>query len=396
MLQWLIIGGGIHGAHLAIRLVTEAGVARDALRIVDPAPRLLHRWKTLTSTTGMAHLRSPAVHHLGLRPGELQKAGGRNPGAFATPYNRPSLRLFNSHCDAVLDACGLHQCHQQARVSSVELDDDGARVAVDDGSVFHAQNVVLAMGNSDVVERPAWAGDDDRVQHVFAPNFAGFADADDVRSIAVVGGGISAAQVALRLMRAGHDVHLVSRHARRVHQFDSDPGWLGPKHMAAFSQTSDVNRRRQMIQQARHRGSCPPDVDRALRRAVADGRLQTHLADIEGLCSSVPLEVALSTSDVLCVDRVYLATGFSRRRPGGSLVDDLIAQADLPCAACGHPVVGKDLRWHPHVVVMGPLAELELGPVARNIAGARRAADRVIDALQTQRRVKHPPSSMAA
>ena len=35
-LDWLIIGGGIHGMHIAARLLGESGVAPERLRIVDP------------------------------------------------------------------------------------------------------------------------------------------------------------------------------------------------------------------------------------------------------------------------------------------------------------------------------------------------------------------------
>jgi len=54
-------------------------------------------------------------------------------------------------------------------------------------------------------------------------------------------------------------------------------------------------------------------------------------------------------------------------------------RASLPCASCGYPIVDTALRWHPHVHVSGPLAELELGPASRNIAGARMAADRLVE-----------------
>ena len=42
------------------------------------------------------------------------------------------------------------------------------------------------------------------------------------------------------------------------------------------------------------------------------------------------------------------------------------------------------LRWHPRVYVSGPLAELELGPSARNISGARRAAERLVAAARLE------------
>ena len=89
-----------------------------------------------------------------------------------------------------------------------------------------------------------------------------------------------------------------------------------------------------------------------------------------------------TTEATLKTDRVLLATGFASRRPGGSMVDGLIDSASLPCASCGYPIVDSALRWHPRVYVSGPLAELELGPAARNIAGARRAGDRLVDAVR--------------
>ena len=43
-LDWLIIGSGIHGVHIAARLLGESGVAPERLRIVDPGDRLLAHW----------------------------------------------------------------------------------------------------------------------------------------------------------------------------------------------------------------------------------------------------------------------------------------------------------------------------------------------------------------
>ena len=84
------------------------------------------------------------------------------------------------------------------------------------------------------------------------------------------------------------------------------------------------------------------------------------------------------------VDRVILATGFSTARPGGQMIDALIKSASLPLAPCGYPVVDEMCRWHPDIYVTGPLAELALGPASRNIAGARRAGDSIIAALDAE------------
>ena len=66
------------------------------------------------------------------------------------------------------------------------------------------------------------------------------------------------------------------------------------------------------------------------------------------------------------------------------MLDRFIQSASLPCASCGYPIVDEWLRWKAGIYVSGPLAELELGPASRNIAGARRAGDRLVKVLQTQ------------
>ena len=42
-LDWLVVGGGLHGVHLAVLLLAEGGVDPDRLAIVDPSSRLLAR-----------------------------------------------------------------------------------------------------------------------------------------------------------------------------------------------------------------------------------------------------------------------------------------------------------------------------------------------------------------
>lgn len=397
--SWIIVGGGIHGVHIAARLIGEGGVAPEQVRILDPGRALLARWRAYTRTTGMTHLRSPSVHHLDLDPMSLRqfagKRGRRKPGLFASPYNRPSLDLFNAHCDRVIEEHGLGAVHVRARVSACRVDCDGVSVTTDAGRALRATQVVLAMGTGEQPEWPSWApSDDPRVAHIFEPGFSFPHAADSVQDVAVIGGGISAAQVALRLADQGRQVHLIARHAPRKYQFDSDPGWLGPKLMTRFERERNVNRRRAMIAEARHRGSVPPDIGRALRRAVDSGWISWRTAEVRCVIANRDaLRLELSTRDDVSVQRVFLATGFSPKRPGGAMLDGLIKSASLPCAECGYPIVDRGLHWHPRVQVTGPLAELELGPVSRNIAGARRAGDRIISGLRGDpRRLVRPPA----
>lgn len=382
-LRWLIIGGGIHGVHLAVRLMAEGGVEAGDLRIMDPAAALLARWRACTATTGMTHLRSPGVHHLDIAPWSLQRFAGkrrnRKPGLFKTRFEVPSLALFNAHCDSVVKDYGLDALHIQDRATSCTVECDRVVVRGAQHQVTHAERVVLAIGAG---ERPCWPDwaplADPRVQHIFQVDFDGWPQSAS-ESVVVIGGGISAAQTALRLGSEGHRVHMICRHEPRRHQFDSDSGWLGSRFVATCCHTQDMTRRRSVIDKARHRGSMTPRVWRALRSAMGQSRVEWHKASVDTCaCAGGDLAMTLSDGAEVRAQRVLLATGFESSRPGGAMVDGLIESASLPCAKCGFPVVDKALRWHPRVYVSGPLAELEIGPMSRNIVGARKAGERIV------------------
>ena len=387
-IDWLIIGGGPHGVHLAARLVGEAGIDAARLAILDPGSRLLDRWRAFTAATGMSYLRSPGVHHLDLEPFSLMRFAGdrrdRPPALLRGIYHQPSLDLFNAHCDHVIERFGLAGLHLRGQAERLAPGGDGVQVTTCGGTSLEAGRVVLAVGAGGQPEWPPWAPKGEpRIRHIFDRRTGRpRTEPEDEQRLVVVGGGISAAQVALRLVAEGRTVDLVSRHPLRVHRFDSDPGWLGPKLMPIFRRERDPDGRRRLIQQARHRGSVTPGVRRALRAAARSGRLEVHEGAVSSLhVESGGLRLNLASGRVIEGARLYLATGFATRRPGGQMLDHLIEDFDLPCAACGYPVVDAWLRWHPRIHVSGPLAELEFGPVSRNIAGARRAGDRLVEAL---------------
>lgn len=385
--DWIIIGGGIHGVHIAARLLAHANIRPESLAIVDPASSLLSRWHALSTMTGMRYLRSPSVHHLDLDPWSLLKYAGdpadRPVGLFAPPYDRPSLNLFNRHCEQVIRDHALDERHISARALSCDVSARGLHLTLDHNRTLDAEQMVLALGASEQPYWPSWAvepGTTTPIQHIFDPRGAEIPQSP--QKLTVVGGGISAAQFALKLLDCGHEVQLITRHPLREHQFDSDPGWLGPKHMTRFRRERSMVRRREIIRAARHRGSLPPDVLTAIQERRNDPRFEL----IQGRIQSIDDEQGILQLDIGPTQPsqgIYLATGFSTQRPGGTLVDGLVRAAKLPCAPCGYPLVGPDLAWHERIYLSGPLAELELGPTARNIAGARRAAERIIKRAQS-------------
>jgi uncharacterized NAD(P)/FAD-binding protein YdhS len=392
MLDWLIVGGGVHGVHHALNLLAAHRVPREAIRILDPHPELLCRWTECTANTGMRFLRSPLVHNLDPAPFALRhfaRDTWRPPRLkehFLGPYKRPSLAAFRAHAQFLIAGYRLAELHVRGVARGLERVPGGARVASTAGAI-EARRVLLALGMSDRAEWPGWARDlrdaGAAVNHVFEPGFRR-AELPEWRQCVVVGGGISAAQTAMALAeRQPGSVTLLVRHSLRVRQFDSPPGFIGPSYLAAFQREEDPAVRRGIIRDARFRGSMPPDVATAFRKAVATGRLRLQTADVvaarrEGADVHLRLrDLAGAEAGEATADRVILATGFAAARPGGDWLDAAIAELGLPCAPCGFPLVERTLRWARGIYVTGPLAELEIGPVARNIVGARLASERL-------------------
>ncbi|MEO1696601.1 MAG: FAD/NAD(P)-binding protein [Planctomycetota bacterium] len=440
-MEWLIIGGGPHGFHLTMRLLAE-GVSPDAIRVLDPHAEPLERWRSYTGHTGMSHLRSPQVHNLGIEALALASlaesdvyrlAKGERRGIepdFIPPYERPSLALFMHHARELVEASDLSRLWKQGRAASMQRTGAGFWVELQSGERLVSRNVVLALGAGDQLRWPDWA----RVfkarapyaplDHVFGPDFRReCVDRDE--DVVLVGAGISAAQLALALADTNRErrIVLLSRHSLRQADFDSDPGWLGPLFLDAFDAEPCPVRRRAIVDEARKPGSLAVDVKHDLSQALRAGRLAHTLAHIdratwEGRGSRIELEIRTmgldedvyhrtgeivprisGTSEPLAADRVVLCTGFEPARPGGAFVARAIEALRLPLAPDGYPVVDEHLRWSPGLFVMGPLAELVVGPAARNLSGARMAAQRIVESREVGRtasgRVPASPAALA-
>ncbi|MFN3596427.1 MAG: SidA/IucD/PvdA family monooxygenase [Rubricoccaceae bacterium] len=354
------------------------------LRVLDPHAAPLAQWHAHTAATGMDFLRSSIVHHIDVDPYGLQhfaaSEAGRGVARFARPYRRPSVALFRAHAEAVVAREGLAALRLRGTARRLRRTAAGWALETDRGLLV-ARHVVLAPGPPPP-HWPSWARPlrdaDAPVAHLFEPGFSREAIGAWARAV-VVGGGISAAQAALALAqhRPGA-VTLVMRHAPRIHDLDADPGWLGPKYLEGFHAEPCRVRRRQAIAAARHRGSWPPAVHAAMQRAAARGHLRCVQAAVrEASWDGHALRLTLASGEALAADRLVLATGFAPERPGGALVARAVAELGLPVAPCGFPLLDPALRWQAGLFVTGGLAELELGPVARNIAGARMAATRL-------------------
>ncbi|MCS6924837.1 MAG: FAD/NAD(P)-binding protein [Candidatus Binatia bacterium] len=390
MLEWLIIGGGIHGTYLSLVLTTRAGIPRDRVRVLDPHPQPLACWSARAVNTGMTHLRSPDVHNLDLDPLSLFHSARRcaepPETCFAGIYrNQPSFSFFQRHAMWVMQQYRLADLRIVGRAERIARGAGGLRVETADGAL-EARRVLLAIGPSDPY-RPEWARPLSTqpvpLHHVFDSDFQRTTLPPWTHAV-IIGGGITAAQTALALAhRAPGTVTLVSRHPFREYPFDSDPCWFSSC-LIPFGREASLARRRALIDRARHRGSIPPDVLQQLRTAVTRRALAAQFATVQQAFVRPDGHLALTIGNddgaqTIIADRVILATGFAQERPGGQWLTRTIAELELACSACGYPITDRTLCWHPAgLYVTGALAELELGPAARNIIGARLAAERIM------------------
>ncbi|MEM1097391.1 MAG: SidA/IucD/PvdA family monooxygenase, partial [Planctomycetota bacterium] len=325
---------------------------------------------------------------------------------------------------------GLMRSWKQGFATSMQSAETGYRISLQSGETLAPRNVVLALGSGDHLRWPAWATtlksrhQEAPLDHIFDKRFHRD-HLDPSEDVVIVGAGISAAQLALSLAKSGSKrrITLLARHSLRQADFESDPGWLGPLYLAEFDAERDLLKRRQMIDEARQLGSIAADVMQDLTLALRAGEVTHTLAHVQraawdGVGSPIRMDVRRmeldeetyhrtgeivsrmsKSSQPLAAHRVVLATGFESCRPGGELVDRAIESLDLALAPDGFPDVDKHLRWRPGLFVMGPLAELVVGPASRNLGGARMAASRIMESPEVQRSlatVAQPPASASS
>ena len=411
-----IIGGGIHGVSIALRLLRE--MPTTALAVVDRHPQPLTAWRRKTERQGMTFLRSPAVHHItpdALGIVEYAERHNRT-DELTPPYSQPSTQLFWEYCCDVLKEIAKHQNYYQFEVAKLRWDKGAGkypfRLISTENVGFRSRCVILAIGADDCYYVPPefvpwqrrWP---ERILH--ASQFSVSPDKSEGQAlalrpvdnsgeaaagpIAIVGGGLTAGTLARCLSERGHEVVLIARRQLKTEQFDFPPIWLGPKALAEFASEPDFQQRYETVQQVRREGSITPDVAEALKDApritIYTDTCIRNITEEPGQTLRLHLESSggfqKREDTVVNVAGVILATGYRfnlRRYP---FLAELIAQYEVPLV-CGLPKLDANLQLSPvaNLFGTGTIAQLQLGPAAGNIAGANLAYERLREKILPQ------------
>lgn len=369
--EWLIVGAGPHGCHLAVRLLSEGKCRPEELLLVDPSPPL-EVWKRRTRNSGMTYPRSSETHHIAPSTAGLRrwvKSHGAGPESWSGKFACPRLDLFNAHSQAVLIENKIHQRWLPGKASHIARTSEGYAVQVAEQTI-HTRNVVLAVGPP---EELCWCQQlprDGRVHHLLDSSFR-LEEFQTSGPVCVLGSGMTATQAALSLAQ-NHQVHLLSNKPLIIQDFDFRTDWVS----MAYPKLAKLDgaERRTMITKLRAKGSVNPRVAKELALAQRDGRLTVHVSQ-KWAWSDPTLHWG---DEQFEPSAILLGTGFERQSPGGQMVQNLTRDLDLPVSPCGFPLTDATLQWAPGLYVMGMLAELNVGPCSANLLGARLAAQAIL------------------
>ena len=390
-----IVGGGVHGTHLAVRLLDSELVTHDQVRIADP-DGLLANLRRQCEQCGMTALRSPFVHSVDTDPFSLRdyaRSTGRMDELLSSEFggDRPTASLFFDHAQAVCAEYDLGSLVLDDRVQCLEENAAEVRLETTGGS-FSTDWCLLAVGHGRSLATPEWASDlpdDVPATHVWDPAF----DPEGVgpqASVGIVGGGITAAQLAATLAQPGRDVTMFARSPLRVKTLEADTDWMHFSTVVEELQELPPasKAREQAVDAVRHDGTIPPHVFGPLRRAIEDGAVDLQQTTItECTPAGGTLVVTCENGRARCLDRLVFATGFASPYDA-ELLRQVRTESDLETGYRGAPALDDEtLRWRrrdgslSRVFVSGCAAQQVLGPFARNIVGARRAGSLVADEL---------------
>lgn len=376
--------------------------------VIDVHDSWLHSWKKNFETLGIEFLRSPALAHPNLfdqnallayavtndRTNELLESGCFDRSELLALgqtqtglWKLPSTQLFIDFCEDLADS--LPHDYIQTKVTDIAKPSAGGAFRVELAGqscppAISAKAVILAAGPTGRPIVPP------SLQSV--PRLLMWTQLHRVlpksKRLLVVGGGLTAVQVALKMITLGKTCILCSRRPLVEKHFDIGFEWFDSrtnnKCMSDFYHQGMADRLA-ALKQARDGGSIPPMYMRQVKHAQESGRLIRVVGEVRYVSENTADQSVVMTIDdkEFCVDYVVLACGLEPNCLQNPLVKIVYDRWPIPVEG-GLPSITEDLRWRQNLplYVVGSLGLLNAGPDAGNLMGIRRAAQLVANALE--------------
>eukprot|EP00210_Caulerpa_lentillifera_P009192 g8764.t1 len=318
---------------------------------------------------------------------------------FVGPFQRPKSKLFNRFCQFLIDSYKLRDVvipHEVTSVLSLNDNQSWFQLELSNGSSITSRVVVAAMGHCNLRNYPPWVDLDQYPQktlfHAWDLVHEEIQEGSlSGKTVLVVGGGLTSLQLVNLAIQCGCELaHLISRRPLHVRQFDSDLSWSGHlrfQKLSEFWNEPNLSKRFELIKEARNGGTITSTAFDELLEHQSSLKCTVHeeveIWDAEWSGETQSFTVDLSSGDQLEADQIWLATGSLVNIEQEKLFDSIREECGLEVFQ-GYPVLDQDLRWNPKLDLffIGAYASLALGPDGVNLAGARRGAFRIKEALQ--------------
>ncbi|MGL6339840.1 MAG: FAD/NAD(P)-binding protein [Waterburya sp.] len=385
-----IIGAGIQALTLTTHLLQKSAKHYHEFLVFDPAGTWMSQWQQQFAAQQIPYLRSPAVHHPDPNPHQLRTFAEHRHQELFPPYDRPGTQLFNDFCSEVIHRWKLADKVYPAKVHQILPIKQASRsrfqLVLDTGETILARRVVLATG-SGKLQLPNWI---EQITSDYPSDRLCHSQQVDLRQlkltgerILIIGGGLTSGHLATGAINLGATVTLMTKKQLQSKIFDADPGWLGPKYLKDFHAETDWYSRWHQIQQARNGGSMTPEMMLQLRKVADESKII-----IDECCQVSSAQWEGDFWQVSCIDgnqdqfnRIWLATGTQFDASGHPLLKDILQTYPTEIVN-GLPVLDEYLRLpKSNFFLMGGLAALQIGPVARNIGGGKMACQRIVPAI---------------
>jgi hypothetical protein len=384
---------------------------KKTVQVIDPSGS----WSIEVPGCGRGDLmRLPHTVHPSAKPLALkyfaEKSKRQNELVDVEGMTVATCGLFEDFCESLVEDSGLVPM-QGTAVDIAACDTstidgfEGAvnEVVLEDGRRVKARAVVVSSssaGHGIEAVVPHWWSAEGKTIVRKRPSTE-----DKSRHIAIIGGGMTAATEALKILNdegtedCNTQVTLIARRPLLKRVLDVEQGWWGSKYLHSYhALPSDGKAKMLACRRARARGSVAP---RVLDDLLRDPRVRVlQGVDVQELCvgeDGMILRIARhpelpkgnqsdvapgNTVDVRC-DEVRLACGTAFNVATNPVLRNVCERYPVSIIG-GYPVLREDCSWSESfrsIYVAGRGAMVTVGPCGGNVVGMRMSAERISSSI---------------